>query len=60
MSADSLTSDGASRLAKIVAEYWMKRGFHVVTRVEEAARANGKTMYGVRSDTINGMPQRKL
>lgn len=59
---DGITREGSLRHAKMIAAYWEKRGLHVVPRVEEVA--SGKThnmgiVWGVRSDMLNGMPQRK-
>lgn len=61
---DACTRDGANRHAKMIAAYWAKRGFDVLPRVEDTgARAehgrDGSVVWGVRSDLVNGMPQRK-
>lgn len=61
---DACTREGALRHAKIIAAYWAKRGFDVLPRVEDTgAKAehgrDGSTVWGVRSDMVNGMPQRK-
>ena len=49
---DAGTMRSAERFAKIIADYWMQRGFHV----EVAIDADG-SWWVPRSDLINGMPR---
>lgn len=63
LNMDGTTREGALRHAKIIAAYWQKRGFDVVTEViDTGAKAehglSGTAVYGVRSNLVNGMPQR--
>jgi hypothetical protein len=61
---DGSTLEGARRHAKLISAYWSKRGFDILPRVEDTgARAehgrDSSVVWGVRSDLVNGMPQRK-
>ena len=60
---DGSTREGALRHAQIIAAYWQRRGFDVVTEiVDTGAKAEhglgGTAVYGVRSNMVNGMPQK--
>ena len=57
---DSLTYTGANNLAKKITEYWRVRGYAVKTFVEEASLGGEMRVFIVRSDLVNGYPQRKL
>lgn len=56
---DSFKQEGSLKLASIIKQYWRDRGYDVSIRVEYFVTAHGGT-YAVRSDLINGMPQRRL
>lgn len=58
---EGVTLEGARRHAQLIAAYWAKRGFDVAPRVEEVASGQPHGMalvWGVRSNMVNGMPQR--
>lgn len=60
---DACSREGAERLAKMVAAFWAKRGLDVVTTVvDTGAKAehglSGANVWGVRSNMVNGMPQK--
>ena len=58
---DGITREGALRHAKMIAAYWEKRGYHVLPTVVDTGvkcgTSNGN-VYGVRSDMVNGQPQK--
>ena len=59
---DGSTYEGAKRHAQLIAAYWAKRGFNVLpTVVDTGTRLNGGKVpvFGVRSDMVNGQPQRR-
>lgn len=59
------TKTGAEKLAGKIRSYWTKRGYEVDVRVESFVPwhddfVEGKSVFCVRSDMVNGMPQRRL
>jgi hypothetical protein len=53
---DGLSSrEHSERLAHMIRQYWWKRNYDVDVRVEQ-----GPGSWVVRSDLVNGWPQRKL
>jgi hypothetical protein len=45
------TATGANNLASQIREYWLARGYRIVTWIEP-----GREMPGVRSNLVNGLP----
>lgn len=58
--SDLCTTDGASRLAAQIKEFWRKRGFDVdvETRDEGFVSTMRSARTDLRSDMVNGMPRR--
>ena len=54
------TTEGASRLATKIKEYWRKQGFDVMveTKKEGFVSTMRSARTDIRSDMVNGMPQR--
>lgn len=60
MIEQTLTHSGATRLALIITNYWMARGYQPTVTVEPVRISPERNVWGVRSDMINGHPQKKL
>ena len=61
MKQDHLTELGARELALKIKKFWAVRGYSVRLRVEQIDPAKGRgTMFVVRSDLLDGHPQRLL
>jgi hypothetical protein len=58
MIGDSLERLGAERLGAMIVDYWWRRGFDCVIRLERS-RIRDDNVWLVRSDMIGGMPRRK-
>ena len=54
---DTLSLDGAERIARKVARYWAGQGVKVETRIVGSETPAGM-VYAVRSDLVNGRPIR--
>ena len=51
----------AIRLAERIEAYWKERGYAVrCWAVQEMGRVGHEASWGVRSDTLNGMPLRRI
>lgn len=62
---DSFTEQGATELARRIRAAWRRQGWDVtvtVERVASAPDAEGRSLahFTVRSDLVNGLPQRRL
>ncbi|MFD1623785.1 hypothetical protein [Azospirillum griseum] len=62
---DSFSEQGARELAQRIRSSWNRLGWEVEVRIERIASEDmgdtrSKAHYTVRSDLINGMPQRRL
>jgi hypothetical protein len=60
MKQDHLTELGARELALKIKKYWAARGYSVSLRVEQVAPDKGGKLFAVRSDLLDGHPQRLL
>jgi len=58
VTGDTLSRIGAERIAAMIVDYWWRRGFDCVIRLEKS-NVLGDTYWVVRSDLVNGMPRRK-
>ncbi len=60
MSGDWCTTEGARRLEQKIEEYWKERGYDVDVNLVDAGfmPAMRSARCDVRSDMVNGMPQR--
>ena len=58
--SDSLTYTGANKLAEQIRDYWRNRGFSVEVIVEEASLGGQMRVFVIRSDMVNGQPQKRL
>lgn len=58
--SDSLNYSGANKLADQIREYWRVRGYLVEVTVEATSLGGEMRVFVVRSDMINGQPQKKL
>jgi len=58
--SDLCNNEGASRLANRIQEFWRKRGYDVdvETRAEGFVATMRSARTDLRSDMVNGMPQR--
>lgn len=57
---DTLTYGGAQRLARIITQYWLTRGFEVDVIVDQVSVPHRPIMWVVRSTMLNGHPHRKV
>lgn len=62
--SDHLSRLGAIALAARIRAYWQERGYEVTTVIVPPSQINGliqngPAYYGVKTDMVNGMPQRK-
>lgn len=65
---DTITEEGAKRLAGIIRSYWAERGWYVTTRLEyipgkhtgDARTERYSGHWRIHSDTINGMPTKRI
>jgi len=59
---DTLTRNGAERLAERIRRYWRERGYDVAVRVEQRSGFSDSMRwarwYVVRSDLVDGLPLR--
>ena len=53
---DTLSRDGAQRLAAELRDYWLQRGYTVKTAVEQQVRADREAYWVVRTDMVAGLP----
>jgi hypothetical protein len=56
------TETGARELAEILVRYWRDQGADVAIRVESVTRSvskDGRAVFGVRSNLVNGLPAMK-
>lgn len=58
--SDSLTYTGANKQAEEIRQYWRNRGFSVEVIVEEASLGGQMRVFVIRSDMVNGQPQKRL
>lgn len=60
--SDTLTLEGATRLAKKINEYWEGRGYHVQARVHSIGykQQTRAVAYGITSDLVDGAPRNSL
>jgi hypothetical protein len=58
--SDSLTFTGANKLADQIRHYWRVRGYSVEVIVEDSSSPHRDNIWCVRSNMVNGHPQRKL
>lgn len=57
---DSFAKSGAEKLARRIQQYWAERGYDVDAHAAVVAYVEGMPQYGIRSDMIGGMPQRRI
>lgn len=56
MLKDSLTDEGAERIARKIEAYWRKQGKSITVWID-TIKMSRDTLHGVRSDMKNGVPQ---
>ncbi len=52
-----MTRTEAQRQATIIRNYWADRGFRVNVEVDSEVHDDGKTVWLVRSNLVNGLPK---
>lgn len=60
LASDTCSRRGAVEIARRIETYWQERGYLVETSIEAADALNFASVFGVRSDLVNGLPKRKL
>lgn len=57
---DTLSYSGALRLSRVIENYWATRGYQVEVVLEKISLRHLRVMWVIRSNMINGHPQKKI